>query len=108
MNIQITGRNVELTPELRELIETKASRVAKYFDRIHQIDVVLDLVKYRHEVEMIVRADLMTVQAHEAAPDLRNALDRVVTKVQKQIRRHKEKLYRNKKHQKRPRIEVEQ
>jgi putative sigma-54 modulation protein len=107
MNVLITGRNVDVTPELRDLIENKVSRVARYFNRIQRIDVIIELAKYRHVVEMIVKADLITVQAHEAAPELRTAVDAVITKVIKQIRRKKEKLYRNKKHQKRPRIEAE-
>ena len=88
MKIQVTGRHVEVTEDLREYIETKANKLPRYYDRIHEIEVVLDHESEQFTAEMIVRVD----QKHTFV-----LVDLVVDKLERQLVRHKEKR-RNHKH----------
>jgi putative sigma-54 modulation protein len=98
MNIRITGRHIEVTPQVRSVIEKKVKKLARYFEKIHEISVVLDRVKYRHVVEMVVKAGHITVQSTEENSDLLVTFDRVLSKVQRQLKKQKQKLIGNKKH----------
>ncbi len=98
MNIRITGRHSEVTPEIRGFIEKKVKKLARYFEKIHEISVVLDRVKYRHVVEIVVKAGHITVQSTEENTDLRVTFERVLSKVQRQLKKQKERLIGNKKH----------
>ena len=98
MNIRITGRHSEVTPEIRSLIEKKVKKLVGYFKKLHDISVVLEQVKYRHVVEIVVKAGHITVQSTEENTDLVVTFDRVLSKVQRQLKKQKQRLIGNKKH----------
>ena len=57
MRIDITGRHVEITPALRQLIERRISRVERLLnDSAVSATIVLTLEKYRHRTEIVVHA----------------------------------------------------
>jgi putative sigma-54 modulation protein len=57
MRIDITGRHVDITPALRQVIERRLSRVERLLnDSAVSATVVLTLEKYRHRTELIVHA----------------------------------------------------
>ena len=92
MQILVTGRHVEVTNEVREYVETKASRLTKYYDRIHEIEVILDHESEQFSVEMIVRADRKhTFVSRATGPDTFALVDEIVVKLERQLTKHKEK-----------------
>ena len=57
MRIDITGRHVDITPALRQIIERRLSRIERLLnDSAVSATVVLTLEKYRHRTELIVHA----------------------------------------------------
>jgi putative sigma-54 modulation protein len=57
MRLDITGRHVDITPPLRQLIERRLARLERVLnDSIVSIKVILTLEKYRHRAEIIVHA----------------------------------------------------
>ena len=56
MQILVTGRHVEITNDVRAYVEDKTSKLSKYYNRIHEIEVVLDHESDQFKVEVIVRA----------------------------------------------------
>lgn len=98
MRIEVTGRHVEVTDDVREYINAKAGKLPKFYDRIHQIEVVLDHESEQFTAEMIVRAGHKhTFVASETGPDTFALVDLVVDKIERQLIRHKERE-RNHKH----------
>lgn len=92
MQILVTGRHVEVTGEVREYVETKAGRLTKYYDRIHEIEVILDHESEQFSVEMIVRADRKhTFVARGTGLDTFALVDEIVVKLERQLTKHKEK-----------------
>ena len=57
MRVDITGRHVDITPALRQLIERRLARVERLLnDSVVSVKVILTLEKYRHRVEILVHA----------------------------------------------------
>lgn len=105
MQIQVTGRHVEVTDDVRTYVEGKAAKLPKYYDRIHEIEVVLDHESEQFTAEMIVRADHKhTFVASETGPDTFALIDLIVDKLERQLTKHKEKR-RNRKRDGKPEVE---
>lgn len=50
----VRGKNIEITPSLREYVEKRVGKVTKYFDSVGDIKVLLTVSKGRHIVEVTV------------------------------------------------------
>ena len=98
MQIKVTARHVEVTDDVREYVQTKANKLPRYYDRIHEIEVILDHESEQFTAEMIVRVDHKhTFVAKETGPDTFVLIDTVTNKLERQLTKHKEKL-RSRKH----------
>lgn len=97
MQIRVTGRHVEVPAEVKEYITLKAEKLTKYYDRIHEVEVVLGHEKEQFVVEIIVHADNRhTFLAREIGPETFALIDASVEKLGRQLTKHKEKV-RNRK-----------
>ncbi|MBI1824328.1 MAG: ribosome-associated translation inhibitor RaiA [Nitrospirae bacterium] len=92
MKIQITGRHLEITPTLKEYIEAKLHKIEKYSFNIIEAQVILEVEKYRHHAEITVVLDGMVLQAADVTEEMYSTIDKVVDKLGKQLKKHKEKL----------------
>ncbi len=98
MQIQVTARHVEVTDDIRDYAYSKANRLTRFYDRIHEIEVVLDHEAEQFSAEMIVRADRKhTFVARETGPDTFVLIDVVIGRLERQLTKHKEKS-RSRKH----------
>ena len=98
MQIHVTGRHVQVTEDVRRYVEQKVNKLPKYYDRIHEIEVVLDHESEQFSAELIVRADHKhTFVARETGPDTFALIDLVTERVERQLIKLKERL-RNHKH----------
>ncbi len=97
MQISVTGRHVEVSGEVEDYVRGKAGRLTKYYDRIHEIEVILDHESEQFSAEIIVRADhKQTFVARGTGPDTFALIDGIMDKLERQLTKHKEKL-RNRK-----------
>ncbi len=89
----VTGRNFEVTPETRSLLDKKLSKVVdKLFDDVIDVRVVLQVEKYRNICEILIAGkdhDVKAVQeSDESMPDAINAaVDHVKRQAQKNRKR---------------------
>ena len=98
VRILITARHVEVTEDVREYINEKANKLPRYYDRIHEIEVILDHESEQFTAEMIVRADQKhTLVASETGPDTFALVDTITSRLERQLKKLKEKR-RNHKH----------
>ena len=98
MVVTVASRHMELTVPLKSYAEQKAGKLTKYFDRIHEIEVVLDHESDQMKVEMIVHAEHNNrFVAHCTDDDAYACLDACVDKMERQLTDHKKKV-RNRKH----------
>ena len=98
MQINVSGRHMGVSDSLEQYCREKSERLVRFYDRIQSIDVVLDGNNGQHFAEMIVHTEgTQPFVASEEHEDVFAAVDLMLDKVERQIRRHKEKL-RNRKH----------
>ncbi len=99
VNTLLTCRHVEAPAELRAYVESKAAKLAKFYDRIHKVEVILDHEsEEQFKAEMIVHVDNRhTFVASDMGPDTYMLVDRVVERIERQLTKHKGKT-RNHKH----------
>lgn len=98
MQVLITGRQLDLSDDIQTYAREKAEKLTRYYDRIHNIEVIMEKEGQEHRVEMIVSADQrQQFVGHENHPDLFAAFDLLMDKMERQLTRFKEKM-RNRKH----------
>ena len=92
MNIAVRGKNIEVTPALRDYVEKRVSKVTKYFSEVGNISSVLEVEKSKQSVELTVSVDGIILRAQETTDDMYASVDLVIDKIERQIRKHKTKL----------------
>ncbi len=100
MKFNIHGSNLEITPSIKSYIENKLGKLDKYFESSDEITakVVARVRGLDQIVEVTIPTKLATIRSEEYNPDLYAAIDLVVDKLERQIRksktriRHKERI----------------
>ncbi len=92
MQITVTARHLELTEALHNYAVKKVKKIQKYFTHIIDAHMVLSLRKYRHISEVIIHGPGVTISGKEEADDMYSAIDLVMEDIERQLKRHKEKL----------------
>lgn len=91
MQINVKGHQVEVTPALRDYATAKFERVTRFWDQLHELNVVLGLEKVMHKAEARMQLSGKSLQADATAADMYAAIDLLVDKVEMQLRKHKGK-----------------
>ncbi len=96
MNYNIRGENIEVTEAIREYVVKKVSKLERYFDSKPTSDVNVKLSVYNNEqrIEITIPMTGLLLRAEEHHGDLYAAIDLVVDKLERQIRKHKTKVNR--------------
>jgi putative sigma-54 modulation protein len=92
MNLQISGHHVEVTPALREYVQTKLEPVIHHFDRVTGVNVILSVEKLKQKAEVTVHVPGKDIFVESAEDDLYAAIDTVFDKLDRQVLKHKQKL----------------
>jgi putative sigma-54 modulation protein len=92
MDISVTFRHLESTDALRDYAREKVSRIKKYVGTPADVAVVLSLEKHRHQAEITLNTNGITVNAKDVTEDMYAAIDLAVDKLERQVKKHKEKL----------------
>lgn len=92
MNIHVTFRHMETTEALKEYAIEKVSKIKKYLDAPVDVHVVLSVEKFRHIAEVTFTINGFVVKGQEETEDMYAAIDMVMDKIERQVRRYKEKL----------------
>lgn len=88
MQVIISARHFEVSDGLRQLVVERFSRLERFEERIGRVEVTLLEEKNRYEVEGDLSVDGRgSVHAHAEAADFRTALDQVVAKLARQLKK---------------------
>ncbi|GAB3545926.1 ribosome-associated translation inhibitor RaiA [Noviherbaspirillum agri] len=97
MNLIISGHHLELTPSIREYVNTKLERIRRHFDHVIDVAVILGVEKpsekekrQRAEVNLRLRGNVIHVESF--AEDLYAAIDLLVDKLDRQVLKYKTKV----------------
>ncbi len=92
MQIDITGHHVDVTPALRAYTTEKMQKLARHFDQVNSIHVILNVEKLQQHAEATVNAAGRTLFATQTATDMYASIDGLVDKLDRQVRRYKDRL----------------
>jgi ribosome hibernation promoting factor len=92
MQISVSFRNVEPSEHLKNYAETRMGRLKKYLEEPIEIHLVLSIQKFRHTVDATISSDGVKIKAQEETGDLYSAIDMVLDKIEKQVKRHRDRV----------------
>ncbi len=98
MQINVTGKHVDITDSIEQYADKKCDRLDRFYDRVSSIDILIDKPNREFEVEIISHVD-----GHDPfvsscrGDDVYACIDESVDKLTRQLSDHKEKM-RNRKH----------
>lgn len=97
LKFNIRGENIEVTPAIREYVEAKVEKVERYFNEDVNATANVNLKVYNDKqtkVEVTIPMKNVTLRAEERNNDMYAAVDLIVDKLERQIRKHKTKVNR--------------
>lgn len=94
MQTNITGHHIEVTPALRAYTTEKLQRIVRHFDHVISIDVILKVESNLKFAEGKINAagTPKVLFAQESGDDMYAAIDGLADKLDKQVRRHKDRI----------------
>jgi putative sigma-54 modulation protein len=92
MKIQLTAKHLSVTPAISSYVNSKMEKAQKYFDHIVWGQAILSVEKRAHNVEFLIHAPKQTFRALATAADLYSAVDLASDKIDKQLKKFKDKL----------------
>ncbi|ABC77093.1 ribosome-associated factor Y [Syntrophus aciditrophicus SB] len=97
MKISVTFRNTEEEGWQTQYVEDRVKRLNKYIDAPADVHVVLTVEKFRNVAEISVMTNGLNLIGKEESKDMHLAIDNAVEKIERQLKKHKEKIrgYKN-------------
>ena len=92
MEITVTFRHMEPAESLRTYAEEKMSKIKKFIDQPVEAHVVLEVEKFRHVADVTLSLNGVRIKAEEETGDMYSAIDQVMDKLEKQVKRHLSKI----------------
>ncbi len=92
MQINVTFRHMDHSDELKDYINDRFARLKKYSDSPMNVNVVLTAEKFRKTAEVVITGDGIRAAAKQEHDDLRAAIDLVLDKIERQLKKFREKV----------------
>lgn len=93
MQVTVIGRHIEATEALKRYATEKFSRLDKYLPKTVQVVITLSVVKkVHHTAEAVIKSNGLLIQASEETEEMYSAIDLLIEKIERRVRRYKEKL----------------
>ena len=92
MQLDITGHHVEVTEPMREYVVSKLDKIERHFDLVSDVHCILTVEKLRHKAEATVSVNGAKLYADATEEDMYAAIDGLADKLERRVRKHKEKL----------------
>jgi putative sigma-54 modulation protein len=91
MQINLTGHHVDVTEPLKGYVDTKFDRLARHFDHVINVHVILSIEKLRQKAEATLQINGANVFADSVHEDMYAAIDGLIDKLDRQVIKYKEK-----------------
>ena len=97
MQISITGRNIDITPALRDYTEEKVAKVHRFLNTTINAHVILKIEKLDHIAEVTIHANGVDLHGEDKNESMYAAIDSVMSKIDRQAKKFKGKAQSKKK-----------
>ncbi|MFN0139124.1 MAG: ribosome hibernation-promoting factor, HPF/YfiA family [Pyrinomonadaceae bacterium] len=93
MNIEFTGRHIELTPALKEHVEEQFKKLQHLFDgKPVKAHVIIEVERGMHRSEVVMNWRNEVLTAHSSVTDMYQSLSQTIAKIEKQARKLHDKV----------------
>ena len=92
MNITISGKNMDITPSLREAVEQKLGKLDRYFTPDTEVHVTLSVEKERQKIEVTIPVKGRIIRSEQVSNDMYVSIDLVEEVIERQLRKYKNKI----------------
>ncbi len=92
MHVETHGHQIEVTPSLREYVDTKLQKLSKHFDQPLHVRAQLSIDKPHHKAEATATIAGKTLHADASAADMYAAIDLLVDKLDRLLVKHRKKV----------------
>ena len=92
MNIQVSGRHLDVTPALRDYVTNKMQKLERHFDAITSLHVVLSVEKLRQKADATLNVTGAQLAANAEHDNMYAAIDALLDKLDRQVVKHKQKI----------------
>jgi putative sigma-54 modulation protein len=98
MQVVVTGRNIELTPALKEYLMDKLQRAQKHFDHPLDVTALLSVAKNpsiadSQTAEVTIKVNGSIIRGEESTENMYASIDLVANKIERQLRKFKTRYY---------------
>ncbi len=97
MQVRVTGRHIDVTRPLRDHVARRLAKLEHFFHNLLDAHVILFLERDDHVTDITVTGNHVTLHVRERDPDMYAAVDRAVHRLERQVRKHKDRVTRRKK-----------
>ncbi|WP_028308056.1 ribosome hibernation-promoting factor, HPF/YfiA family [Desulfitibacter alkalitolerans] len=94
MNINVRGKNVQVTPALKDHVDRRIGKLGRFFDTDQEAQVTLTVEKDRHKVEVTMPLNGYLLRGEEETGDMYASIDMVIDKLEKQVEKYKTRVSR--------------
>ena len=92
MNLHITGHHLEITPAIHEYATEKFNKIKRHFDNVMDVNIILSVEKLKQKAEATIHMSGKDLFAECEDENLYAAIDALVDTMDRQVKKHKEKL----------------
>jgi putative sigma-54 modulation protein len=96
MQLSVTFRNMEPSEPLKTYVQERTGKLTKYIDKPLESQVTLTVQKFRQIVDVVINADGIRIAGQEAHDDMYAAVDLVMDKIERQVKKYREKIRKHK------------
>ena len=92
MQLSVSGHHVEVTEAMKTYVDSRFDKIGRHFDLVSDVDCILTVEKLRHKAEATVQVNGSKIYAEAIDEDMYVAIDSLVDKLERRVRKYKEKL----------------
>jgi putative sigma-54 modulation protein len=90
--IAVTGRNVLVTDAMKDYALEKLSKVDRLGNRVIDMDVVMDIQKLVHHVDIVMKVDTVVIRSSASSDNMYASIDKASHRLQQQLLRYKDRI----------------
>jgi putative sigma-54 modulation protein len=96
MNVEITGRHVEITPAIHAYVLKRLRKFTKVFGEEISFHVIIDVAKTRHTAEILLKSKMLNLTGKGQTNDMYSSILLALEKIERQALKHKSKIIETK------------
>jgi putative sigma-54 modulation protein len=91
-DITVTGRHILVTDAMKNYAMDKISKIERFSSRIIDVNVIMDIQKLQHRVDILCWINNLKIKASASSVDMYASIDKAVDRLLEQLLKHKDRM----------------